>query len=238
MVLSEQQLYDYIRCPVYYDMKYNRRIPLVEPVSMQMLLNKAGKFFYVNLMNGKVPRLSELKHKWDSICEKNTFFVDAKRNLDGISQLTKLLRWAAAQKILVADVDSPYRILYKTADSFVELTGRIDAIVHLAQNYFEILVTDYSSRLPDQTLLDMKLKHTLDCFAFQTVYAPNALRGVRVHHVKTDRDFKLTRSATDFERLRTTVLRVAQSIHEKVFYPRESVLCSGCAAKDYCRVWS
>jgi hypothetical protein len=237
MVITEQQLFDYIACPAMYDVKHNKNIQIEEPVSVAKLLNKVAKYFYMNLLNGKVPTSNDLKKKWDSICVQNPVYVDAKRNLEGMGLIMKLLQWASAEEILVVDMDSQYRLMFQIADPLpVELVGTMGTILALPNNKYELLVTDFSSKMPDQTLIDMKLKYSLDSYAFLGVYNKR-VDGVKIRNVKNAKDFLTFRSEDDFHRLKQTVANVAICIKNKLFYPRESVMCSTCNAKDYCKAW-
>lgn len=236
MVLTEQQLFDYITCPALYDVKHNKNIQIDEPVSTSKLLNKVAKFFYVSLLNGKVPSSSDLKKKWDSICSQHIGYMDSKRNLEGISLIMKLLQWASSEEIRVVDIDSQYRTMFKSDIGPVELAGTMGTILALPKERFELLVTDFSNRLPEQTLIDMKLKYTIDSHAFQGVYNKR-VDGIKVHNVKNAKSFLTFRSQDDFCRLERTVANVAQCIKSNLYYPRESVMCSTCTTKDYCKAW-
>ena len=81
MNIKEKELFDYINCPLFYDLAYNKHIPIKDNISMQTLLDTVTHYFYSNLINGKVCTMDELKNKWDSICEQNKYYIDSKKNL-------------------------------------------------------------------------------------------------------------------------------------------------------------
>lgn len=236
MVITEQQLFDYIMCPALYDVKHNKNIKIDEPISMTRLLSKVSKYFYTTLLNGSVPSSSDLKKKWDSICNQHPGYMDSKKNLEGISLIMKLLQWASSEQIRVADIDSQYRLMFKTNIGPVELVGTMGTILAIPKERFELLITDFSSKVPDQTLVDMKLKYTIDSYAFQGVYN-RRVDGIKIHNVKNAKDFLTFRSEDDFSRLERTIANVAQCIKSNLYYPRESVMCSTCTTKDYCKAW-
>ena len=231
MKITEQQLFDYIHCPALFEMKYLRQVPLEEPVSSSKLLNKVAKYFYLNLLNGKICTTSELKKKWDSVCQGQEGQISGKAIMEGISLIMKLYNWAANEQAVVLDIDTPYTI--KIGDT--ELVGNLGTILAAPNNKFELLVTDFSSRLPDQTLVDMKLKYTLEAYAFHQVYN-KFIDGIRIHSVKHARDFYTSRSDGDFKRLEAAIRNVGKSIEDGVYYPREG-MCSTCPAKGYCKYW-
>ena len=127
-------------------------------------------------------------------------------------------------------------MLFNASTSPVELVGNMGTILALPNNNYELLITDFGNKMPEQTLVDMKLKYSLDSYAFQNVYNKR-VHGIRVRNIKNARDFLTFRSQDDFKRLEQAVANVSCCIKNKLFYPRESVMCSICNAKEYCKVW-
>lgn len=230
--LTESQMFDYIFCPAKYDIKYNRRIDIQEPISLPRLLSRVSKFFYTSLVNGKVPSINELKNKWDSISRQYPNFVDSKKNIAGWGMIVNLTQWAAKEQIMVVDVNTFYQL---TVGS-VSLKGNLETVLVRPDKKSELLITSFSDKVPDQIETDMKLKYTLDAAAFK-VLTQKPLDGIRVHSVKSDKDIITTRSEPDFKRLDTTIRNVGRAIEGQVFYPREQNLCSTCTARQYCRYW-
>lgn len=233
MQITEQQIFDYIFCPTKYDIKYNRGIPIQDPISMPRLLRKVSKFFYLQLVNGKVPSLNELKGKWDNVCKANSDFIDSKKNIAGWGLIIQLVEWARREQIMVVDVDTPFKLI----SGPVEVTGQIETVLIRKDRKSELLITNFADKIPDQIEMDMKLKHTLDAAAFKSITG-QPLDGIRIRSVKTDKDILTTRSEPDFLRLDTTIQNVARAIKNDIYYPREQVLCSSCSARQYCRFWN
>lgn len=232
MRITEQQLFDYIHCPALFEMKHIRNIPLEEQVSLPKLLNKVAKFFYLNLLNGKICTTSELKKKWDSICQQYEEQINPKQIMEGFSLIMKLYNWASDEQAVVLDIDSPYTV--RVGD--IEIVGNMGTILAAPNDRYELLVTDFSSRLPDQSIIDMKLKYTLEAYAFYKVYN-KFISGVRVHSVKYNKDFYTSRTDGDFKRLETAIRNAGKCIENDFYYPREG-MCSTCPAKGYCKFWS
>lgn len=231
--ITEQELFDYIFCPAKYHMKYIMKIDIQDPISMPKLLNKVAKYFYMNLLNGKVCSINEIKSKWDSVCMQYPHFVDSKKSINGYGLIISLLKWAGNEEIIIGDVDQNYKILMGN----VEVFGTIETILVRKDRRFELLYTNFADKDPDQLEIDQKLKYTLDALAFKVMH-DRAIDGIRIHSVKADRNLVTYRTDPDFERLQTTVSNVARAIDEKIFYPRESHLCNTCTARELCRYWS
>lgn len=233
MVISEQQLFDYIFCPAKYHMKYHLGYQVADPISLPRLLSKVSKYFYFNLLNGKVCGLNELKSKWDSICKQYPDYIDAKKNLAGYGLIINLLRWASDEEIIVGDVEQSYKMFFNG----VEFVGNIETILVRKDKKIELLYTNFSDRDPDQFEIDTKLKYTLDSAAFKAVHN-RSVDGIRIHCNKSCRDYFTYRNDPDFDRLKAAITNVAAGIEHKIFYPRETGMCSTCTGKEYCRYWN
>lgn len=234
-ILSDKQMLTYIACPVKYETVYERELATEEYDSMPQLLNHVAMAFYTNLMNGKVLTTDELKRKWDKECELHSDFVTPRKCLSGIGKLIQLWKWACKEQLTICDVKVPIAHIFKGRNGEpIDVRGSIPVIA--AQNGKPyILVTDFGDHYPDQTKIDMNLNYTLQSYI--TLKERGEAMGIRIHNVKNDKDFFAYRMDTDYERLKVTIANVAYGIKNKVFYPRESPLCSICSMKDYCRGW-
>jgi hypothetical protein len=230
--ITEQQLFDYIECPAKYDMKYTKGIDLQEPISLSRLLNKVAKYFYINLLNGKVCSINDLKNKWDSICKANPDYVDPKKNLAGVGMIVNMVNWASRNKITVLDVDTKYTIVIDGD----EIEGNMDPILAGPGGRFELLSTNFSSKVPTKQNVDMRLKHTLDWVGFKAVQNKE-LSGIRVHSIKTDQDIFSMRGEPDYKRLNSSLRGIFTGIKTGSIYVRESVFCETCNAREYCKFW-
>lgn len=230
ITITENQLFDYIKCPAFYDMKYNKKLPIVESESMSKLLSKVSKYFYLNLLNQKICSAHELKNKWSSVCEGDGN-LQPKKVMEGASLILKLLNWAHSEEPVVLDLDTPYKL----SIGEVEVLGQTGTILGLDKDKYELMVTDFSNRMPEQAIIDMKLKYTLDAYSFAKVHRKH-LSGIKVRSIKNAANFYTSRSEVDFMRLEKTIESVGKSIELGLFYPREG-MCSSCNAKGYCKYW-
>lgn len=233
MNISENQLFDYITCPAYYDMKYNKRLGYKEEPTMQKLLDNVSRHFYSNLLNKKVCSMEELKKKWDSICDNNKEFINSKRNLEGMNYIINFARWASNNRIMLADFDSSYTV---SVDD-IQVNGTLGPISVLPGRKCELIVNRFSNREPDQYDIDKKLKYTLDCYAFKDAYQHD-ISAVKVIHFKNNKEFLTQRTQSDYDRLISTIRGVANGISSEAYYPRENIFCSSCEMKPYCKYWS
>lgn len=235
MILTEQQLFDYIECPLKYYLKNKMGITVEEPVNDKMLLNHVTNYFYNMVANGKLPSLKQMQSKLDSICSKHQDYVTSKKSVELWSKVYAFYNWACDNKVAVIDTGMRYSL---TLDKHV-INGVMNPVAN-TNNNFEILIMNFSSRLPDQIEQDTKLKHTLDILAFNSIYESDGyeISGTRIHSVKLNKDLFTVRNSLDFKRLTKTINNVAFSIENDVYYPRETYMCKNCNYKNYCRSWN
>lgn len=233
MNLTENQMFDYIACPAYYDMKYNKKINVQKEPTMQRLLDNVTRHFYSNLLNKKICSMDELKRKWDSVCSKNEEYINSKRNLEGMNYIINFARWAANNKVVLVDFESDYTV---TVDD-IKVHGSIGPVAALPGKKCELIVSRFSNREPDQYDLDKKLKYTLDCYAFREAYQHD-IDAIRLVHFKNGKEFTSLRNQNDYDRLESTIKGVANGIRSEAFYPRESSFCSSCVMKHFCKFWT
>lgn len=239
IALTENQLFDYIKCPLRYDAQYNIGMVASNHPTVNSLLGKVANAFLLNLMNGKLLLPSQLKRKWDKICEENQDIITSKSNMSGITKLINLYRWAEDVELLVSDMKFPY--VYTLPQEQIQVCGEIsEALVINSKDSskYELLALDFSDRYPDQAILDTKLKFSLDWRACQLRYQSRyELTGIHIHHVKSGKDFYTFRTNEDTVRLNKSIAAIAKGIQNDIYYPRESVMCSQCDMKLYCRAW-
>ena len=234
--ISEVELFDYLRCPVYYQALHKKRLPFKNMPSFNTLLNRVASSFYLNLMDGRILPISTLKKKWDTICEQYMDIITPQKCLKGMGLLQKLYIWAEKEELRIADTNIPYVVSFNGKRSVVEVKGEIGTVGVMKSGLYELLITDFSPKYPDQAAIDFRLKYTLDAYAFQLLFQKQI--GVHIHHVETNKDFYTFRGRDDFKRLASSIDNIAFSMQNKLYYPRENVLCPSCEMKDFCKLWT
>lgn len=237
--ITETQLFNYIKCPLRYDAQYNLGITTQNHPSVNELLSKVANAFLIKLMNGEIMPTHLLKRRWDKVCEENQDIISSRSCIGGLSKLLNMYRWAEDKQLIVADMNMPFA--YTIVSHQIQVMGQItEALVPNPKDKakFELLILDFSDRYPDQAILDTKMKYTLDWEACrQRVGNRLELCGIHVHHVKNNKDFYTFRTKEDVTRLNQSIIGICRGIQNNIFYPRESVMCSQCDMKMYCRAW-
>lgn len=232
--LTEQQLFDYIFCPAKYDMKYNKKVLIEDPFSINTILTTITKFFYFYVVNNlKTPSMNTITNKFESLIKPYMDIISQKQYTDALFQLRNFYNWACNNQIAVIDSDIKYIIRHKD----IMLEGTMNPIAINKDKNLEFLVMNFSSRLPDQLEIDTKLKYSIDMMSFNSSNKDNKALAIKTHFVKSNRDFITTRGENDYNRLLATIEGVATGINNKSFYARESHMCQSCSYKNYCRGW-
>lgn len=235
--ITEQQLQDYMSCPIYYNLRYNNQHVIDKAITMNSLLNQIVSGFCLKLMDQQLMSLYDIKRKWDMLCNKHPDIIDSRKCIEGMVMLTKFYNWAAENQILIGDVGRTYAVLFKVGNDVTELKGTIGIITVTKNKQLEELIVSFSNKLPDQSQLDMNLKTTITNVAAYHIYN-SSLLGTKILHAKTGKVFYTTRDPnSEWRRLGIIATNVAKSIKAGVWYPHESPLCISCRVKDFCRMW-
>lgn len=233
--ITQEELEKYSNCPIRYDIIHNKKFNIGKNPSVNELLHTVFKAFCSGLMNGKVMTTGQIKSKWDRQCEMNKDIISPQKAIEGLGQLMKMYRWAEREELKVLDMNVPYSVIVPGRnDTRIDIRGHID-LVAAHKNEPCILFADFSNRYPDQMILDMRLKYTLQSYAFTQVYGKWA--GIKIHNIKNDKDFYTTRKKDDYDRLLKSVENIAFSIENQIYYPRETAFCRNCELMAFCRAW-
>lgn len=234
MNITEQQLFDYIYCPVKYDLKYNHKIILNEPASIKSILGQVSKYFYMYVINNlKTPTFNILSNKFESLFKQHVDVLSSKQYNDGLFLLRNFYNWACSNKLAVIDSDVKYLITHKD----IILEGVMNPIAINENKKLEFLLMNFSSRNPEQLEIDTKLKYSIDMMAFNDSNKDHRIMATKVHNVKSGKDLLTTRTQNDYDRLLSTIDGVANGIKHEIYFPRETYMCNSCSYKQYCRGW-
>lgn len=234
MLITEEQLFNYISCPLKYDLIYNKKLNIGEPKTLPRLLAPIEKFLFINILNGKVPHINELKKKWDNTCSDNEDYIDDRKCINGLGLIISLYNWVYANKIIILSCSSKYEITTSNNNSIV---GSLGAVTSSNGTGYELLYSNFSDKLLTQFDIDSKIKYTLDSYAFEKLYNQK-VNGLKIHFVKQDKDFFTTRNEDDYNRLEAIIDSVCNGIDNKVYYPRESYMCEKCQGRGACLMWN
>jgi CRISPR/Cas system-associated exonuclease Cas4 (RecB family) len=230
--LTQEAVQDYIKCPNFFKMKYATKLPSKDDLSYHDLLQNVINAYLAHLMDGKVMTMDKVKNKWDKLVDEHK--VSDRKILDGIGYFNVIHNYCKTNKVIIADMNTPYEITFK--DNII-INGNIGTIRY-NNNKFELFVIETSQKTPEQILLDMSLKYTFQIYALNDMKKNDKIdfkiSGVRIFHVKSGHEFTTYRTKKDFDRLEKTINAIGKAIRNDIFYPREDHMCPVCNFKNYC----
>jgi len=235
IVLSEDQIWDYMMCPAHFEMARRKVVP-TKSQTLKDYIDIVTKRFLANLMNGDILPVDQLKKDWDKICRRHSDFIDQRKCIAGYAAISKLYSWAEKVRLRVLDIMVPYAILVNGREGQkIDIRGEIPFIGVNQRNVVEILTIDYSEKHTNQVRTDMNLRHTLHCYAYQKQIGRDV--GIHVRNLKYDEDIFSFRTIDDFKRVERTIADIGYAISKELFYPREGLGCVACNVAGACRVW-
>lgn len=227
--ITDEAVGDYIKCPQFFYFKWTSKIGFKKSPTFHELVGMVIDIYLAKLMDQKIMTSTQLKRQWDKLIDKYPNVITEKRVLEGFGMINQLTRYCENNRVSILDIGSQYNINFK--DNII-LTGKIGAIRY-NKNKLELFIVETSQKKPDQFLLDMSLKYTMQLYALKKDISFE-VAGLHVYHVKSGQEFFSTRSQKDFERLEKTIRKVGYAIREDIFYPREDFTCPTCPYKLYC----
>jgi len=236
LALEENQLWTYSNCPAQYDMAYEKKLIPTIPLTAQEYLGKITSRFFLNIMNGNILTPAELKKLWEQTCLKYSNLIPEDKVLEGLDKLLKMYRWAENLQLLIADVNIGYVLGFLDRSNYpINIRGVVPAIAYTPTKELELLVIDYGQTHTNPVKAQLSLKYTLWVMAIEQQMKRRL--GIHIHNAKYDKDIYSYRDENDFMRLKKMIENVSFGIRNKVYYPRESIMCNNCIVSSVCRAW-
>lgn len=239
--LTEQQFFDYIRCPALYDMKYNHKLLINKPVTIKDILQKATLAYYnltiQRVQNNESPvSFRALTTKYESFFKPYKDIINRNDYTKGLIALQNFFNYMKSIELAVFNINSAYKITHKD----VSLQGILNPIAVNQKKQLEFLIMNYSNRTPDILEGELKLKYTIDQLAFNKSNRDLQVNGLRIHtvkNVKKDTDLLISKNDNDFNRFYSTLYNVGQAIQNNIYFVRDDHMCSSCLYKHQCKAW-
>ena len=231
--LTDQQFLDYVFCPNKFYLQYINSIRPKTHISVkQILLSYRDKLLY-QILDGKYPNVNKIIDGFVQECQENKFPMTNRGVIHGMRKLTVFHEWCVRNKLLLADMGTEYELSFPKDNAILKGTF---GIIRYTDKRLEMLGVDFSNQDPDQNLLDISLKYTLQSYAVKRLVPKYELSGVRVLSVRQDRtrEFETFRTPLDYERLEDAISMVIKAVRNRIYYPRETYECTHCPVKIYC----
>lgn len=232
MEIKEKELFEYIYCPLRYQLLSNGNT-FNEKKSFKKLCYEAINSYYNSKTNGLKADSNTLKRKWDSIASNNTEVLSPKKVLDGWGLLYRAYEYVNLHGIEFTAVNHSYSI--EIPETGVCLTGVLDPFI-IRDSYVEIFITCFEKQMPERIDINTKLKHTIDAYVIKKLYNKDVV--INYYVPAQGKTIQSLRSTNDFNKLESIIKNVGKAINNNIIYPRETFMCSSCVAREICRAWT
>lgn len=234
MQIKEQELFEYIKCPLRYQIIKNGNT-LNDTKTFKGMCYEAINSYINAKHNGMKADANTLKRKWDSIAEAgvNSGILNPKKTLDGWGLIYRTYEYLNLYNIQFLDVNTSYSIEF--SGTGVCLTGVLNPLIDKG-THIEVFVPCFDKQIPDRLDIDSKLKHTIDAYAIKTMFGKEAIFNYYIP--AQGRTIQTLRSTKDFQRLESIVKAVGDAIKANIIYPRETFMCSSCITRHICKAWT
>ena len=235
MQISERDLLNYIKCPLYYqieatgqNLKRDTYNSLIHDVANEYI-NRVGAISLLGDFNHE----KYLKKKWDNVCLTNQHLITPKQTIQGWGCLYRLIELLTNPYITVLDTEMTYKI--EPIGSKHSLQGHLDPIIKQG-DFYTTLVISFSDKLPESYVMDMNLKHTIDSYALNQLI-PGIQHVTTYYSLKSGQEKDTLRFDSHHKRLESILNTVGDCIEQQLIYPRNSYSCSTCNLRGLCDRW-
>lgn len=232
MILRESDLFEYIKCPLRYQI-LSKGNKLGENKSFKKLCYEAINHYYSAKSNGMRADCNTLKRKWDNIAINNKETINSKKVLEGWGMLYRAYEYINNYNIEFTAINHSYSL--EIPGTGVCLTGVLDPIIDKG-DYIELFITSFDKQIPDRTEIDSRLKHTIDAYVIKELFKKDTV--INYYIPAQGKNIKSLRSTNDFNRLESILKNVGKAINANIIYPRETFTCNMCNAKAACKAWT
>lgn len=235
MLLSEKDFLNYIKCPLCYKLEANGH-DLRRETYKTFLHDTANKYIKrvgSTKLLGNFDHEHFIKKHWDKVCMENQNIITPKQCIQGWGYLYRILEFINVTGVEVLDPEITYVIEPEGAKH--ALTGALDPIIKQG-DFYTTLVISFSDTLPENYVMDMNLKHTIDAYALNQ-FIPDIQHCITYHSFKSSAEKDTMRFSSHFKRLEYILEVVGNCIEQDLIYPRNSFSCSTCSLRGICDQW-
>ncbi len=235
MLLSERDFLNYIKCPLYYKIESNGHN--LKQDSFNTYLHKVSDMYIKRVgstkLLGNFDHENYVKKHWDKVCMENQHLITPKQCIQGWGYLYRIVEFINVTGVEVLDPEITYRI--EPEGNRHGITGTLDPIIKQG-DFYTTLVISFSDKLPENYVMDMNLKHSIDAYALNQ-FIPNIQHVTTYHSFKSGAEKDTLRFSKDFTRLEYILEVVGNCIEQDLIYPRNSYSCATCTFRGLCDQW-
>lgn len=237
MIISIDQIKDYINCPLFYKLKYIDEIEYT-PSDSEYYNSKIKNImlsYFTALLNQEEIEFNVFKSKYSSIIYQmthNSMFIDSpilkkSRTTSDMAAIVAFYEWAKQYKPKdVIAINKEYAINING----INVYGNID-IVLSGGKILELKAWDSS----DDFYVNTDIEIYLNTIAFKHIYGKYPKE--YIVRTKNGKLYVLNKDENDLERVVHILKDVNECIKNNIYYPRWNITCKKCCYQPICLNW-
>ena len=246
MRISYSALESFENCPKKYEFKYIDKIkaPKSKEQILGTVVHLALKYFHSTLPTPKLSQLLDFFKErwpkesiWDSKEEEKVFFEE------GLELLRNYYQRNYGKKFSVIDVETNIEAEiseseHPEAEKHI-ITGRIDRIDKLDENFFEIIDYKTGKKMPSQAKVNESLQLGVYSIGFvqRWPHLKEAKLKLSLWYLKHQESLSVIKTDDFVKKTKEKIVDLIKKIKKSKFPPLPSSLCDFCAYKKICPLW-
>lgn len=232
MNIKEKELFEYIKCPMRFNM-IKKGMDIDNNPTFNQIVYQAVKYLYSQTTLDKKVSSATLKNKWDSIAFNNKHLLSPKQVIEGWGLVYRAYEYVTMYDIKFIDIDLMYNM--EIPSTGLQVNGLLDPIIDKG-DHIEILISSFSKKMPSIDYIDSNMKHTIDAYNIKKMFNKDVV--IKYHSFSLGQEVISFRTNKDYDRLESILKNVSTSLHNNILYPRETFLCEQCIGRTFCKEWT
>ena len=235
MIMTVEELFDYMNCPLHHNFKYIKCIPdndISDKQKFNDSIDLVVRNFYYMLMDDKFLNPNELKMKWQTACQSTGHIIEANDSIKALKILTSFHDWAKDNCGVAFDIDR--ECLIPIGDD--KICYKLPIIRQKFDKTVDILHLKHWKASIDTFKIETDIEFALSVLAFHIVYdsVPDT---VTVFNCITGKELILRIGNNELTRIQSTIDNIMKAVASNIKYPRWNIYCNTCAYKPQCKSW-
>lgn len=245
MRISETEIRDYVRCPLYYKFKHVDDLPL--DVTLDDYFKDYFKlslyFYYFSIIEKRPKSFEAMMKRWEELWfskdmrerfDENT--LKDKSN-DAVVIMNNFFKKYSGESIVPIAANLQYEAIF-TGEENIHVTGIIDLIkiVNDRTRRSETCLCSFHMHKtpPDVFFVKNDILLSVKSFAFRSNFKSTESK-ILITNLRSQEDVPTIRTGNDFVRAEKAIRNICQGIKSGVFYPNPGPInCSNCTFKIFC----
>jgi hypothetical protein len=243
--ISVSEIKDYIKCPLFYKMKYIDELPITKSIDeyFREYLKLTLSFYYFSIIEKKNRSFDGMTKRWEqlwfSTMMLETFPEEElkERSNEASLLMSNFIKRFGDEKSTPIAVNFQYEALFQGKEN-LHVTGEIDLIKILNDRTVRsetcICMFSLSKSFPDIFLIKNDVTLSVASHAFRSNFKAQEDK-MMVINIRRSDDTPTLRTSNDFIRAEKAIRNVCTGIKNGVYYPSpNTIYCTTCPFRMFC----